>query len=59
MYESTGVSNKLNNIDSNNGILISIKYNTIYIYIYVNLRFDIYIYIYQILNSYIYIYINI
>ena len=30
---STGVSNKLNNIDSNNGILISKKYYTIYIYI--------------------------
>ena len=27
---STGVSNKLNNIDSNNGILISKKYYTIY-----------------------------
>ena len=29
---STGVSNKHNNIDSNNGILISKKYYTIYIY---------------------------
>ena len=32
---STGVSNKLNNIDSNNGILISKKYYTTYIYIYI------------------------
>ena len=32
----TGVSNKLNNIDSNNGILISQKYYAIYIYIYIN-----------------------
>ena len=30
---STGVSNKLNNIDSNNGILISQKYYTTYSYI--------------------------
>ena len=30
---STGVSNKLNNIDSNNGILIS-KNTILYIYIY-------------------------
>ena len=29
------ISNELNNIDSNNGILISKKYYTIYIYIYI------------------------
>ena len=31
---STGVSNKPNNIDSNDGIPISRKYYTIYMYIY-------------------------
>ena len=47
---STGISNKLNNIDSNNGILIS-KNTILYIY---------YVYIiYILLNIYIYIYIYI
>ena len=44
---STGVSNELNNNDSNNGILISKKYYTKYMCIYANIYICIYIYIYK------------